>query len=78
MLNVSESMTVSGHTCAACSRPISKGAAVLRGNGRELVAWHRECFTIHRAVKDVCAAEIAAEIAFGGTLSERLARVGLS
>jgi hypothetical protein len=32
------------HTCTDCHQPIPAGLAVLRGNGHELLAWHRECF----------------------------------
>lgn len=38
------------HTCTDCHQPIPVGTAVLRGNGHELLAWHRECFTLHRAL----------------------------
>ena len=38
------------HTCTDCHQPIPAGLAVLRGNGHELLAWHRECYTVVRAL----------------------------
>jgi hypothetical protein len=36
------------YTCTDCHQPIPNGLGVLRGNGHELLAWHRGCFTLHR------------------------------
>lgn len=56
--------------CQSCHRPIPRGSAVLRGDLRVVRAWHRDCYTVHRAVKDVPVPEV-----LSGTLMERLARM---
>jgi hypothetical protein len=38
------------HTCTDCHQPIPTGLAVLRGNGHELLAWHRACYALARGV----------------------------
>ena len=45
-------------TCHACHLPIPRGSAVLRGNGHEALAFHRDCYTVHRAVGHVVVVEV--------------------
>ena len=40
-------------TCEACNRPIPTGTATLRGNGHRLLAWHRDCFIVVRALAEI-------------------------
>lgn len=34
---------MSNHICTECRRPIRNELPVLRGNGRTVSAWHRDC-----------------------------------
>lgn len=37
-------------TCAACHLPVDLSVAVQRSDLRTVSAWHRDCFTVARAV----------------------------
>lgn len=63
-------------TCQTCQQSLSRGDAVLRGDGEDQRAWHPRCFTFYRATKDMSDAEAVAEDFIGLSLSERLARAG--
>ena len=63
-------------TCTACQQPVARNEAIQRTDLRIVRAWHRSCFTVHRAVKHVDAAAVEADVC-GGTLSERMERAGL-
>lgn len=76
MPNSSEQKTISGTHCDACHLPIAKGEATMRGDGRTVSRWHRDCFTVVRATQEVCAELVAEETLFGSLL-ERLQRAGL-
>jgi hypothetical protein len=60
------------HTCHACHQPIPRGSATLRGNGHELLAFHRDCYTVHRAVGDIVVVEVPSM-----PLTRRLEAVGV-
>jgi hypothetical protein len=36
--------------CETCNRPAKRNESVLRGNGRTVLRWHRECWA-YRAMK---------------------------
>ena len=63
-------------TCTACHQPVARNEAIQRTDLRTVRAWHRACYTVHRATKDVDAAAVEADVC-GGTLSERMERAGL-
>lgn len=68
-------MTANHLDCHTCHQPVRRGDAVIRSDGHTQYGFHPACYTIHRAIKDVVASEVEAEMV-GGTLTERLARVG--
>ena len=37
---------MSHHTCHECRRPIRGELPKLRGNGRTVTAWHRDCYIL--------------------------------
>ena len=55
--------------CEAGDGPVRRGEAVIRSNGRRQIGWHRDCYTLHRATKNL----VAPELATGRPLTERLA-----
>ena len=64
--------------CAACHQPVNVHAAVVRAAGDLVgqVHYHPACFTVVRATHDICTRVADAAHPVGGTLSERLERVG--
>ncbi len=57
-------------TCTTCHRPVARNEAVQRGDLRTVRAWHRACFTFHRAT-----VELDADV-FGMPLTRRLLESG--
>lgn len=62
--------------CTICRDPVSRNEAVQRTDLRSVRAYHRSCFTIHRAVKDIPVDVVVDEVV-GGSLLERMTRAGL-
>jgi hypothetical protein len=53
-------MTANHLPCQAGDGDVRRGEAVIRGDGRTQRAWHKDCFTLHRAVRDIEVPEIPA------------------
>lgn len=61
--------------CHRCYQPIPEGAAIMSGAGVDRRATCPACYLLHLATKHVDVATVEAEV--GGTLRERMERVGL-